>query len=84
METNESITISQFKATCLAVLEHVKRTGRPILVTRRGKPIATISPPPPPEKNKSWLGSYREEGVILGDVVSPDSDADDWEALFEK
>ncbi len=83
METTESITISQFKSTCLAVLDKVKRTGRPILVTRRGKPIATISPPPPPERNKSWLGSYREKGVILGDIVSPASDAEVWEALCE-
>ena len=42
METNEVISISQFKATCLAVLDKVKRTGKPVLVTRRGIPIAMI------------------------------------------
>jgi len=56
MNQIEVITISQFKATCLAVLDNVKRTGRPILVTRHGKPIAIIDPPPPPpEKRESWF-----------------------------
>jgi len=39
------ITISKFKATCLAVLDRVKRTGLPILVTKHGEPIAIIDPP---------------------------------------
>jgi len=42
----EQVTISKFKATCLAILARVKRTGRPILVTRKGEPIARIMPPP--------------------------------------
>ncbi|MGH9042311.1 MAG: type II toxin-antitoxin system prevent-host-death family antitoxin, partial [Acidimicrobiia bacterium] len=32
----DAIPISKFKATCLAVLEEVRRTGRPVVVTRRG------------------------------------------------
>jgi len=34
----EEIAISKFKATCLAVLEKVKKTGQPVLVTRFGHP----------------------------------------------
>ena len=49
MDRLNVITISKFKATCLAVLDNVKRTGRPVLVTRHGKPIAVIDPPPPPK-----------------------------------
>ena len=33
---DEVVTISKFKATCLALLGNVKDTGRSILVTRRG------------------------------------------------
>ena len=39
------IAISQFKATCLAVLEDVRRTRRPVRVTRFGKPVAEVIPP---------------------------------------
>lgn len=43
----EQIEISKFKATCLAVLDRVAQTREPILITRRGTPIAKIVPPTP-------------------------------------
>src|SRR5438132_8884485 len=55
----DEVTISKFKATCLALLAKVKRTGRPILVTRKGEPIAQIIPPPPPKRPESWLGDRK-------------------------
>lgn len=83
MKPNEVITISQFKATCLAVLEKVRRTGQAVLVTRRGEPIAMIDPPPPPEREKSWIGSFRSTGRITGDIVSPAADEKEWSVLNE-
>jgi len=83
METNEVISISQFKATCLAVLDKVKRTGQPVLVTRRGVPIAMIEPPPPPELKESWLGGFKHKGKIIGDIVSPASNETEWGVLNE-
>jgi prevent-host-death family protein len=77
----EEIAISKFKATCLAVLERVRKTGKPILVTRFGTPVAEIVPPPMPEKPKSWLGSMKGSAQIVGDIVAPAGDADDWEVL---
>src|SRR5207302_1891342 len=38
----EEMAISKFKATCLAVLERVRKTKKPILVTRFGEPIAEV------------------------------------------
>ncbi len=46
----EVVPVSKFKATCLALLDKVKRTGQPVLVTKRGKPIALITPPPRTQK----------------------------------
>ena len=77
----ERVTISKFKATCLALLEKVKRTGEPILVTRKGEPIAQVIPAPPPEKPKAWLGSFQSSGKIVGDVMSPALNESDWEIL---
>ncbi len=76
---NEVVTISKFKATCLALLDKVKRTQQPILVTRRGEPIALVSPPPEPKKPESWLGLFRKEGKIMGDIVAPIQDLNDWD-----
>ena len=76
----ESIAISEFKATCLAVLERVRRTGTSVLVTRRGVPVAEINPPSLATAGKGWLGSMRGTATIAGDIVGPVA-SDDWEAL---
>ena len=77
----EEMAISKFKATCLAVLERVRRTGRPILITRFGKPIAEVVPPRPSPKADRWLGSLSETGRIVGDIVAPAESENDWESL---
>jgi len=78
---DDEASISRFKATCLALLAKVRRTGRAILVTRKGEPIAQIVPPPPPEKPASWLGSFSATGKITSDIVSPPVPESEWEAL---
>jgi len=77
----ERVPISKFKEHCLALLRRVKRTGQPLLVTRRGEPIAQILPPPPPERPDSWLGSFRGTGRILGDILGPAAAEEEWEGL---
>ena len=77
----DTISISKFKATCLARLDKVKRTGQPLLITRRGEPVAEVSPPSPPKASPGWLGSLRSTGRIVGDIVSPATAAGDWEVL---
>ena len=77
----EVMAISKFKATCLAVLERVRRTGRPLLITRRGEPIAEIIPPRPPVRESGWLGSMATQATVTGDLVEPIVPAAQWEAL---
>ncbi len=77
----DSIAISKFKATCLAVLEEVRRTGRPVLVTRRGEPVAEIVPPSRPAAGRRMLGAFRDHGRIVGDVIAPVADPAEWEVL---
>lgn len=62
MKPRKEIAISKFKATCLAVMEEVRKTGQPVRVTRFGKPVADIVPPAPAENDGSWLG--RMAGTI--------------------
>jgi prevent-host-death family protein len=79
--SRNTVTISKFKATCLALLEEVRRTGRPLLVTRRGEPIAEVIPPPTPPHAAGWLGSAASTGRILGDIIEPAASRSEWEAL---
>jgi prevent-host-death family protein len=77
----ETIPVSQFKARCLAILAKVQKTGQPILVTRFGEPIAEVIPPPSSARRGRWLGSLEGSVQIVGDIVSPSTREDDWEAL---
>jgi hypothetical protein len=77
----QEIAISKFKATCLAVLENVRRTRQPVRVTRFGDPIAEVVPSSKNHKKKRWLGSMAGTGHIVGDIVSPAGEEKDWEVL---
>ena len=77
----EEMPISKFKATCLSVVERVRKTRTPILITRHGVPVAQIIPPQPGKRPKNWLGSMAGSVTILGDIVGPVMDPDDFEAM---
>lgn len=79
----EEMAISKFKATCLAVLERVGKTKRPILITRFGRPVAEIVPPSVSPRPKDWIGSLQSTGKIVGDIISPAVGEEEWETLQE-
>jgi antitoxin (DNA-binding transcriptional repressor) of toxin-antitoxin stability system len=82
MEKNyPEISVSEFKATCLKVLDTICKTGDSLLITKRGEPLALVTPPPQKKKKKSWLGMCEGQGVITGDIMSPALDPDDWGGL---
>jgi prevent-host-death family protein len=75
----KEVAISEFKAKCLALLEQVQKTKKPLRITRFGKPVADVVPSEQPHPS-DWMGSVRDM-EILGDIISPASDEDDWEVL---
>jgi prevent-host-death family protein len=72
----ESISVSKFKATCLAVLEEVARQKAKIIITKRGKPIAEVIPYEPEVEQIA----LKDTITFMGDLVSPIAD-EEWEAL---
>ncbi|MBN2497884.1 MAG: type II toxin-antitoxin system Phd/YefM family antitoxin [Deltaproteobacteria bacterium] len=78
--SSRSIAVSEFKQTCLRLIEEVRQTGRSIVITKRGVPIAEVVPISSTERS-AWRGAMRGTAKILGDVVSPAADPEDWEAL---
>lgn len=81
MFAEPTLAISRFKATCLAVLEEVRRTGRPVTVTRFGKPVARVVPPEPARPKRRVLGAYAGQAEILGDIIAPVLPPEAWEVL---
>jgi len=76
----KQIAISEFKAKCLGILEQVRRTRTPILVTRFGEPVAEVVPPSAGTSTGRRLGSMAGTAEIVGDIVGPTGSWDDWEA----
>lgn len=76
----KEVAISEFKAKCLGILEEVRKTRKPIRVTRFGKPVAEVVPPSPGEPQGRRLGSMAGTAEIVGDIVGPTGSLDDWEA----
>jgi prevent-host-death family protein len=66
MARKRTMAAGTFKAECLAVLDRVAATGEPVVVTKRGRPVAEVVPvrtqPPRPLR-----GSVKTRG----DLVSP-------------
>jgi len=75
------VAISEFKAKCLALLEQVRATKKPIRITRFGKPVAEVIPPTAVEDRAAWIGSMKDTMKITGDIVSPATDEEEWEVL---
>jgi antitoxin (DNA-binding transcriptional repressor) of toxin-antitoxin stability system len=73
----QDIPISKFKATCLAILDQVLKTGQPVLVTRFGHPIAEIYPPAS-QRTPRRFGARIGSGKVIGDIVGPISDETEW------
>lgn len=75
----KTLETSEFKATCIRVLETVARTAEPVVVTHRGKPIARVQPFREEPARARVLGGLQGTIEIRGDIVHSDVD-DDWEA----
>ncbi len=70
---------SAFKARCLKVMDDVRATGEPVVVTKRGAPVVKVIPM---ESEESELfGFMAGEFVIAGDIESPLVPLKDWRVL---
>lgn len=71
----KKIAAGEFKARCLTLMEDVRSTREPLVVTKRGIPVVKLVPA---DDNKDdFIG--RLEGVfrVVGDIESP---IDGWES----
>lgn len=71
----------EFKAKCLAVMDEVQATGEPVVITKRGNPVARLIAEPMPKDD--IFGFWRGKGKIVGDIVSPISPWHEWNVMRE-
>lgn len=78
----KQIGAAEFKAKCLAILDEVQASGESITITKRGKPVATVSAMALETKPGTPIfGAMKGSITILGDIESPIDP--DWETKWE-
>ena len=70
-----------FKAHCLRVMETVRRTRRPVTITKRGVPVVKLIPADPP--GEFVLGALAGKFTSVGDIVSSSLSDEEWKAIDE-
>jgi prevent-host-death family protein len=75
----KTVSVSEFKAKCLGLIEQVDKTRQPLQITRHGRPVAELIPAGPDRKRK-FLGDMVGTARIVGDIVSPTIDLNEFEA----
>src|SRR5687768_6717085 len=73
------ISVTDFKARCLALLDLVQKTGETVTVTKRGVPVADVVRARP-DRSKDPDEYLRDSVEVIGDIISPVLPAEAWEA----
>ncbi|PYR58035.1 MAG: type II toxin-antitoxin system prevent-host-death family antitoxin [Acidobacteria bacterium] len=68
------IAAGKFKDQCLKILDRVAATKSPVVVTKRGRPVAAVVPYVQKGRTSSLAGS------ILGEHGDPFGTAEEWNA----
>jgi prevent-host-death family protein len=71
----KKMAAGRFKTQCMRVLEEVRATGEPVIITKQGRPIAKLMPA------GTFLGRLQGVVKIQGDIESPVEPIEAWEVL---
>ncbi len=64
-----TIPAARFKARCLKIMDEVKARREPVLITKKGKPVARLLPAEEPMHD--IFGCLAGELEITGDITAP-------------
>lgn len=75
----KQIAAARFKAQCLHLMDEVKTSREPLLISKKGRPVAMLVPADEPRKDV--FGCLVGTLEITGDVLVPVAPAGSWKAL---
>ncbi len=73
------ISVAEFKAHCIEVLDHVRKTGESVVVTKKGRPFVKLLPVEKPRKK--LFGALAGKVKIIGDIEAPAISPKSWKIL---
>lgn len=78
----EEIQLTNFQKNIYGIIDSIVHSQKSVMISDKGKFLVKIVPILSPETD-SWLGCMRGKGKIIGDIISPAEDTDNWKALSE-
>jgi len=75
----KTMPAGQFKARCLKVMDDVQLTREPVVITKKGRPVAKLVPAG--EASDNFLGKLSGVMKIVGDITQPIEDPEEWDAV---
>lgn len=74
----KTMRAGEFKARCLKVMDQVRDTREPVIITKRGRPVVKLVPAP--TRGNDVFGALEGIVEIVGDIESPVVPPEEWEA----
>ena len=74
----KKIAAAAFKAQCLTLMDQVRSTKQPLLITKRGKPVAKLIPVDTGKDD--FIGRLKGVFRVVGDIESPVEPPEVWES----
>jgi prevent-host-death family protein len=68
--TDMNINAAEFKAKCLKIIDEVAITHQPLVITKRGKPVARIVPIETEAQPSGLFGHMKGTGEIVDDIIN--------------
>jgi prevent-host-death family protein len=79
---NEKLVGSaEFKASCLKIIDQINKDKQPVTITKRGNPVARLSPIDDTRPNTSIIGAMKGSVLRYDDPFTPTSEPSDWNAV---
>ena len=75
----KTMAAGEFKAKCLKIMDRVELTREPVLITKKGRPVAKLVPVEPVAED--IFGCLAGKMEIVGDIESSVEPPEAWEAL---
>lgn len=78
----QTVSVTEFKANCLAMLDNIGKHGGVITITKRGRPLATVRP----AEELAWKspeGMWAKKVTVVIDPLEFDT-TDLWEVATRK
>jgi prevent-host-death family protein len=74
----KTMRAGEFKARCLKVMDQVRATREPVIITKRGRQVAKLVPVD--TRGDDIFGCLKGVMEIVGDIESPVVAPEEWEA----